>query len=280
MPVTRRTKIYTSLRWGVYFVPVLALVRLRLRLTRRSRLDSVLVVCVYRRRWSAPLAVLARSLVDHGAEVRLWALEEMDDRLSPWTTGVGPGEKFALSNDLIAGSDRPDPTVIVLDDDTDLTIGRILDLVGLVDAAALDLAQPAHDRQSHHSHGITVRRRDSLVRLTSFVEIGPAFLVAARSRDRFLPFPVSDMGWGLELRWFDEQRAGARLGVVDAVPMRHLGVVGVSYDSAEARDSLAARFESADASSWADVQQVVATWRPWSRRPPWLSDRAAQTSDE
>src|SRR5205823_400889 len=70
--------------------------------------------------------------------------------------------------------------------------------------------------------GVTRRRPDSVVRETSFVEIGP---VSAFHRETFgalLPFPDLRMGWGLDLHWAAVARErGWRMGVVDAVVIAH-----------------------------------------------------------
>ena len=63
----------------------------------------------------------------------------------------------------------------------------------------------------------------SAARRTTFVEIGPIFAFRRAWTPRILPFPAAHtMGWGLELDWFDLERSGARLGIVDAVPIRQI----------------------------------------------------------
>ena len=64
-----------------------------------------------------------------------------------------------------------------------------------------------------------------------------------RARERLLPFPELRFGWGLDLHWAAvAAQAGWRLGVVDAVPVRHESrLVAAGYASGDAVDE-AARF--------------------------------------
>jgi hypothetical protein len=85
------------------------------------------------------------------------------------------------------------------------------------------------------------------VRETRFVEIGPVTAFGRRAAAELLPFPELRFGWGLDLHWaaIAGQR-GWRLGVVDALPVRHeSGLVAAAYPreeaEAEAADFLADR---------------------------------------
>src|SRR4051812_40057542 len=115
---------------------------------------------------------------------------------------------------------------------------RFLDtFLALAERFDLKLAQPAHRLASHAAWPVTRRRAGSLVRETSFVEIGP---VTAFHRDVFgtlLPFPALRMGWGLDVHWAAVAREhGWRLGVVDATPVAHMSAPAAStYSRAEAQ---------------------------------------------
>ena len=87
------------------------------------------------------------------------------------------------------------------------------------------------------------RRPASLVRETRFVEIGPVTAFGRRARERLLPFPELRFGWGLDLHWAAvAAQPGWRLGVVDAVPVRHESrLVAAGYAPEDAVDE-AARF--------------------------------------
>jgi GT2 family glycosyltransferase len=137
--------------------------------------------------------------------------------------------------------------LLVVDDDVELPAAFLDVLLFCVERFDLRLAQPAHRRRSHAAWGVTRRQPDSVVRETSFVEIGP---VTAFHRDTFealLPFPDLRMGWGLDLHWAALARErGWRMGVVDAVPIAHRArPAAIGYDRdgavAEAREFLADR---------------------------------------
>ena len=52
------------------------------------------------------------------------------------------------------------------------------------------------------------------------------------------------MAWGVEVRWWAQaRRQGARLGIVDAVAVRHLVPAAGAYDRAAQEDRLQAELE-------------------------------------
>jgi hypothetical protein len=115
--------------------------------------------------------------------------------------------------------------------------------VAVCEAFDLDLAQPAQTLRSHSAWKVTRRRPASLVRETRFVEIGPVTAFSSRAAAELLPFPELRYGWGLDLHWaaLAGQR-GWRLGIVDALPVRHeSSPVGAAYSREDAQ-SEAARF--------------------------------------
>jgi hypothetical protein len=115
--------------------------------------------------------------------------------------------------------------------------------VAVCEAFDLDLAQPAQTLRSHSAWKVTRRRPASIVRETRFVEIGPVTAFSSRAAAELLPFPELRFGWGLDLHWaaLAGQR-GWRLGVVDALPVRHeSGLVASTYSRSDA-EAEAARF--------------------------------------
>jgi hypothetical protein len=109
-----------------------------------------------------------------------------------------------------------------------------------------------------------------VARRTTFVEIGPLFAARKPWGTEVVPFPDEhSMGWGLELDWFDLEARGARLGIVDAVPVRHLAPVGVGYAKQEQLQRLRELLRARGLASLSEVQRELATWRPWHRHPPW-----------
>lgn len=229
-----------------------------------------LVIGIYRRRNGAQV----RELLATGGDrfrAALWALDSVAPELSDLTAGDGPGQKFELLNRLLTiASPHAGEAVVVVDDDISFVRGSLEEFVDISAAAAFDLAQPAHARGSHLSHEITRQRRLSIARLTTFVEIGPLFVCMPRRRSQFMPFPGDvGMGWGLDLTWHDRHREGAALGIVDRVALRHHVPPGGEYDIEALRESNSERLRRRGVERMADVQAVLATWRPWQKRPPW-----------
>lgn len=150
---------------------------------------------------------------------------------------AGDGGKFANLNRLLSAHDPAGADwLLVVDDDVVLPHGFLDRFLFLADRYRLRLAQPAQTLASHAAWSLMRRRPWSVVRETSFVEIGP---VTAFHRDTFatlLPFPPLRAGWGLDHHWSAIARQhGWTLGVVDAVPVRHeMRAVASHYDHAEA----------------------------------------------
>ena len=160
-----------------------------------------------------------------------------------------PGErgKFENLNALLASCDvRAHDWLLVVDDDVVLPPGFLDRFLALAERAGLRLAQPAHRLASHAAWPVTRRRPASLVRETSFVEIGPVTAFHADTFDALLPFPDLRMGWGLDVHWAAVARERAwKLGVVDATPILHTVPTAATYPReaalAEARAFLADR---------------------------------------
>jgi hypothetical protein len=166
---------------------------------------------------------------------------EADPRLADQTVATGlVGGKFENLNRLLAAADSgfdPDWTLLV-DDDVELP-ERFLDgFVALCETFDLQLAQPAQTLRSHSAWKVVRRRPASLVRETRFVEIGPVTGFRREAAAELLPFPELRFGWGLDLHWAAvAAERGWRLGVVDALPVRHeTGRVAAGYSRAEAID--------------------------------------------
>ena len=170
---------------------------------------------------------------------------DVEVALAPPRPGRG---KFENLNALLA---RHPPGgrdwLLVVDDDVGLPRGFLDVLLFCAERFDLRLAQPAHRRRSHAAWGVTRRAPDSVVRETSFVEIGPVTAFHRDTFDALLPFPDLRMGWGLDLHWAALARArGWRMGVVDAVAIAHRArPAAATYDRdravAEAREFLASR---------------------------------------
>lgn len=249
-----------------------AMVRRRVLPAAAGLERSVLVVAVYRFDNAGTIRSLVDEAVGHGWDVRLWALDRTAASLAAHTVGEGGGAKFPLLNGLLDGPDldRFD-WVVVADDDFAFRNGSLADVLAVSEAADLDLVQPAHVELSYRDNEIGVRRPFAVARRTTFVEIGPMFAVRRPWTAQVLPFPAEHtMGWGLELEWFDLEGRGARLGIVDAVPIRHLQPVGKGYAKDEQRARLGALVNARGLGSFRDIQRTVGTWWAWRSRPPWV----------
>jgi hypothetical protein len=90
---------------------------------------------------------------------------------------------------------------------------------------------------------VFVEELDGLsARWTRFVEIGPVFSMRRDAARLLLPFDeASPMGWGYDFIWpVILERAGLRLGIVDAVPVDHnLRAHGAHYDYDSSRETMA-----------------------------------------
>jgi hypothetical protein len=226
-------------------------------------------VAVYRHRNGETLSALVRSCASFSYDVRLWALDEVHDDLKAWTTGSGPGAKYELINRLVEGVNESH-YVIVADDDIVIARGDIQKLIGIGRRAHLDLFQASHAWGSFNTYPITSRRFLSVARETTFVEIGPLFVVAPEWRGRFLPFPDDiGMGWGLEIFWYEIQRQGCRFGVVDAVSLLHLQAPGGTYASDGAEQLRLERAMDENQMSLEEIQRGLKVWWRWQHSPPW-----------
>ena len=200
-----------------------ALDRLAAAVPRRR----VLALCVYRPRGElAGPAVAALRRTRHELTLALGATADADPALAADTVATGlRGGKFENLNSILRISGlapgQADWTV-VLDDDVVLP-PRFLDrLVGLCERFGLALAQPAQTLASHAAWGVTRRRQLSIARETAFVEIGPVTALRGDAARELMPFPELRYGWGLDLHWAAQARErGWRLGVLDALPVRH-----------------------------------------------------------
>jgi hypothetical protein len=206
---------------------------------------EILVVGVYR-----PGSLLAEALPAlrserHRVRIALGSTGPAEEPLREHTVADGlTGGKFENLNLVLAatGAASADWT-IAIDDDVRLPRGFLDRFVGVCEAFDLDLAQPAQTLRSHSAWKVTRRRPASLVRQTRFVEIGPVAAFGRAAAAELLPFPELRYGWGLDLHWAAvAAERGWRLGVVDALPVRHeLGVVAAAYPREDAVDE-AARF--------------------------------------
>lgn len=187
-------------------------------------------------------------------------------RVELFTTPPGVGGKFENLNRLLAGHPAESyDWLLVLDDDVELPGGFVDRLLFLCERFSLSLAQPAHRLNSHAAWDVTRRSRGSIVRETSFVEIGPVTAFANATFPVLLPFPDLRMGWGLDLHWAALAREhGWRCGVIDALPIRHRAApAGADYPRAEAIAEARAFLAERPYLDAAEAQRTLATHDRW-----------------
>jgi hypothetical protein len=207
-----------------------------------------------------------------GHSVALWALDEKVPSLAAFTVGVGAGLRMDLLNRLwdVARADAP-AQVVVADDDVSFARGSLAQLLGAASVCGFGIAQPARRRDGDFSHEITRERALMLARQTTFVEIGPLFVVSGAWIPKVLPFPEGfGMGWGLELLWQELHRDGCGLGVVDCVSVDHPGRAGSrEYDAGPEGERLRSMLQERKLESTAEGQRTLRSWHVWQARPPW-----------
>ncbi len=193
-------------------------------------------------------------------------LERSRHDVSVHTAPPGAAGKFENLNLLLArhpaeGHDW----LLVFDDDVELPHGFLDRFLFLCERFSLTLAQPAHALHSHAAWAVTRRRPGSIVRETSFVEIGPVTAFASASFDVLLPFPQLRMGWGLDMHWAALAREHDwRCGVVDAVPIRHRQApAGAAYPREAAIAEAASYLAERPHISAAEAERTLATHTRW-----------------
>ena len=185
----------------------------------RSTVDSVLIVGIEvpSRKDDIHRVIASLSRTRHRVEA---AVGEMGNR-----------GKFENIN-LILGDrnlDRYD-WIIIIDDDMTTPPGLLDQCIFLSRLADLRLFQPAHKFQSYAAFELSHRQWNSFVRITHFAEIGPMTGFHKSTFSTLLPFPPNRMGYGLDVYWSELCRSnGWNVGIVDALPIRHLRPVARSY---------------------------------------------------
>jgi GT2 family glycosyltransferase len=228
--------------------------RLRLAARRSPPTRRVLVLVIERPEHRRLVERLGAELARSRHEVEL-CLASPEDR--------GKFENLNLLLDSHPPGDRD--WLLVLDDDIVLPHGFLDRFLFLAERFELDLAQPAHRRASHAAWQVTRRQPGSLVRQTSFVEIGPVTAFARSTFATLLPFPDLRMGWGLDLHWAALARERDwRCGVIDAVAIRHRAApTAGAYSREQALSEARAFLESRPYLNASEAQQTLVTHRRW-----------------
>jgi hypothetical protein len=227
----------------------------------------VLALSVYRPdSTQVEAAVNELRLTRHELRLALGSTGEPLPALAAHTVATGlSGGKFQNLGALL---DRDDfDWLLVLDDDVGLQ-RRFLDrFIAICEHFDLALAQPAQTLMSHAAWRVTRRRAGSLVRETRFVEIGPVTAFRADAARELTPFPDLRYGWGLDLHWAAvAAQHGWRLGVVDALPVRHeSSPVAAAYRHEDAIEEARAFLAERPFVSAVQAQETLVTHRSIAR---------------
>ncbi len=209
------------------------------RLAAAQEPRRVLVLSIYRPGSRLPGAASQLASDRHHVRLVMGSTGEADPALEEHTAATQmSGGKFENLNRLLAVAPALDEYdwLLVVDDDVAL-VPRFLDrYIALCERLGLDLSQPAQTMRSHAAWRVSRRRPFSLARVTRYVEIGPVTAFTRPVAQALTPFPELRFGWGLDNHWGALARErGWRLGVVDALPMRHeTGRVAATYVHADA----------------------------------------------
>jgi len=242
------------------------------RLGREDRAPlDVLVIGVYRPGSFVADALQPLRSERHNVRIALGSTGPAEPRLRQQTVAERlTGGKFGNLNRVLAeqrraapGEADPADWTLVVDDDVRFPRSFLDRFVAVCETFSLDLAQPAQTLRSHSAWKVTRRRPASLVRETRFVEIGPVTAFSRRAAAELFPFPELRYGWGLDLHWAAVAgRQGWRLGVVDALPIRHeSGLVGAAYSREDAETEAAEFLSSRPYLASARAGEVLAVHR-------------------
>ena len=224
---------------------------------------DALVLSIYRPERDALGRALAElGLTRHSLRTALGAMGDPDPALRDDTVAAGLSRgKFANLNTVADAADGAGARwILVVDDDVVLPEGFLDRFLAVCEHLDLAIAQPAQTRASHAAWPVTLRRGGSMARETRFVEIGPVTCFRHDAWGELTPFPALRFGWGLDLHWaaIAEDR-GWRLGVVDALPVRHEhSAVASAYSSEDAIEE--ARWFLAD-HAFVDSRRAAETLR-------------------
>jgi hypothetical protein len=202
--------------------------------------------------------------------VALWALDDQVPALAQHSIGAGPGLRIELLNRLAASLAAEDRWLIFSDDDVRVPRGQLTLWLRIAMYAQLDVSQPTHLARSNASWQVGRQRLVDYVRIGRWVESGPLVAFSPTAREAFLPMPEElGMGWGVEAIWAKGSDGGMRLGIVDAVGMRHLGQIASEYDQSGHEATAVRVLSQMGYASINELQYELGRWWLWRRVPPW-----------
>ena len=144
---------------------------------------------------------------------------------------MGDRSKFANVNYAVSQVDLEKyDWIIVTDDDITTPAGLLDECLLLAGKLNLQIFQPAHRFHSFCTYQVNQRHWHTLARETYFVESGPLLGFHQSTFKSLLPFPSLQWTWGIDVYWSElARRRDWKIGVVDAIPIRHKRRIGRSY---------------------------------------------------
>ena len=132
--------------------------------------------------------------------------------------------KFKLLNQVFLDIKLNNYDYVIVTDDDIVVHDQFLDVyIDIVDRYNLKIAQPSRTRHSFNIHKIVLQNRNTVARVTNFVEIGPVFSFHSSIFQYVLPFPEgAEMGWGLDYIWPKiAEKYKFKIGIVDEIAVDH-----------------------------------------------------------
>jgi hypothetical protein len=237
----------------------------------RDEFPKILLLMVYRARNARLVQALLRE-AGAGADIRLWALDEVVPELSDQTTGCGPGTRFAHFNSLYRSkSVEKNSWVVLADDDALFVKGSLSETIALMERSGFSLAQPSHSVMGWWTSLFNIARPFSIARETNYVEQGPIVIIESSFANEILPLPEdNDMGWGIEAEWYQAKLGRFRIGVIDKCRIAHWYRNATSYPAGPEMTSMKTRLSAVGADNVWQLQTVNGHWWKWQRTPPWI----------
>ncbi|ENV14909.1 MULTISPECIES: hypothetical protein [Acinetobacter] len=151
---------------------------------------------------------------------------EVSEELKPYTILhlKDKTPKFKLLNQILSDMNLKNYDYLLVTDDDIVVHDQFLDVyIDRIDRYNLKIAQPSRTRHSFNIHKIVLQNKNTVARVTNFVEIGPIFSFHSSIFQHVLPFPVgAEMGWGLDYIWPKiAEKYKFKIGIVDEIAVDH-----------------------------------------------------------
>ncbi len=152
--------------------------------------------------------------------------------------------------------------LIITDDDIAVPTNFLDQFLFVLQHFGFKIGQPAHNLVSYATFKVTRRHWGTIARRTGFVEVGPLVALHRDTFEAMVPFPPGNMGWGRDVHWsYLAEKHGWAMGIVDALPIRHLRPIGIGYNSRTALSEAREFLNTHGSMARLDALRTVATYR-------------------